>query len=425
MSYASEWLVFQCFIHFCDYSTSRVNTNLNTLEKTAVNVQCTGMRSSHKVTAAERFPIKPRRDGRFQKRIHGTLYYFGGGGNRKAALAEYERVKHDLYAGRKPRAMADPDTLTLKTMANLFIDEQEARNAAGDISAGHLADYRWAIRRFLKKMSGGRLVSDLGPDDFAIYRRFLLSKVGGYAYNRERACIVAMFNHAEQCGWLINPVRFGKGFAKVGVSELRVGRKNRKLESGTIKTLIGKAASDLKAKILLGINGGMGATDCATLQLVDLDLVNRRINTIRRKRMTVRHVPLWPETVEALAPIVAKRSADDHLVFGAGNAEVTEVTNLIKEFTALCDELKIKRPAGVAFNALRHTFSTLANALQDKDATRRIMGHKFSGMDDTYVEDIDWQRLKRVTDHVRQAIFSSRGSGRGRTARKQRAGQPS
>jgi hypothetical protein len=68
-------------------------------------------RNPHRVQPIERFPAKPRRDGRFQKRINGILYYFGGGGNRAAALAEYERVKSQLYAGLPAAPPASPGAL--------------------------------------------------------------------------------------------------------------------------------------------------------------------------------------------------------------------------------------------------------------------------------------------------------------------------
>ncbi len=416
-------------MHGRDCTISRLNTKSNTLAFRRIAGDSIPMRSIHKVEPIERFPTKPRKDGRFQKRIRGRLYYFGADGDRKSAIVEYDRVKHDLYAGRKPRVVADGDSLTLKQLANLFTAEQEARQSAGDITAGHLSDIGWAIKRFLKYLGGGRAVADIRPDDFAAYRRYLLGKVGGYAYNRERACIIAMFNHADECGWIASPIRFGKGFAKVSNSELQATRKSRMLEPPALRKLIDKSKGQLKAMILLGVNGGFGATDCSTLCRVDVDLDKRRIDTIRRKRLTIRKVPLWPETVAAVSSVMRERD-DDALVFrhSSGNEWVQDkstanINAVTKDFAELCDDLDIKRDKGASFNILRHVFSTLANETQDKDAIRRIMGHKFDGMDNAYVESIDWPRLKRVTDHVRRKLFNNLGSSPSRRSHKHRAGQ--
>ncbi len=173
-----------------------------------------------------------------------------------------------------------------------------------------------------------------------------------------------------------------------------------------MKTLIAECDRPvLKAMILLGINGGMGATDCAGLLSADVDLKDAVIDTIRNKRKTARVVPLWPETVKALKAV-------------KGDERVFEIypTTIIKWFAELVDMLKLPRPAGVAFGALRHTFATWANDVQDRDATRLIMGHRLKGMDDIYVESIKLPRLKRVVNHVRSKLF--RGSNPSRPKRK-------
>lgn len=377
------------------------------------------MASSHKIEPIERFPTTPRADGRFQKRILGQLYYFGSGGDRKNALIEYDRVKHDLYAGRKPRNAVDAPTLTLKQLANLFTDEKEAQTKAKDITASHMRSYRRALKRFLKYFGAARLVADVGPDDFANYSRHLRGKIklGSHAFNRERACIVAMFNHAEESGWIQHPIRFGRGFKKASESELRGNRKSRLMDAADLRKLIDKSAGQLRAMILLGINAGFGATDCAILAREDVDLGTGRIDTIRRKRKVIRHAPLWPETVTALRAVMAERK-DDDLVFRrdsgkpwVADTDKANVNAVTKEFATLADDLKIKRAPGASFGILRHTFATLAKGMKDDDGYKRIMGHRLEGLDDTYIEAIDWERLKEITDHVRSKVLSSPGNG--------------
>jgi integrase len=56
----------------------------------------------------------------------------------------------------------------------------------------------------------------------------------------------------------------------------------------------------LRAPILLGINGGLGNTDCATLLLSAIDLDLAVMDYARPKTAVQRVLPLWPETVAAL-----------------------------------------------------------------------------------------------------------------------------
>lgn len=381
------------------------------------------MGSSHqpnRITPIERFPTTPRADGRFQKRINGHLYYFGQDGDRAAALLEYDRVKHDLYAGRKPRPTADElATLALKQLANRFTDEKEAQAKAGDISPGHMADYRHAIRRMLKHFGGARLVDDLRPEDFSGFARYLrtVAKLGPYAFNRERACITAMFNHAAENGWLLHGVAFGSGFKKASISTMRGMKKTRLVAGKDVKRLIAAADPQLAAMIWLGVNGGYGATDCSDLLKVDVDLKAKRIHTVRDKRKIIRMVPLWPETVKAIALLLSERADDPHVFrkpdgkLWVQEKESANINAVTKVFAALMDELAIERQTGVSFGALRHTFATFAHDHGDRDGRRRIMGHRFEGMDDIYVDAVFWRRLKKITDHVRSKLFSSRGSG--------------
>lgn len=55
-----------------------------------------------------------------------------------AALAKYLEQKDALHAGRKPRAEAE--TLTVKALANAFLNHMQALLDAGEFVAPHLAE---------------------------------------------------------------------------------------------------------------------------------------------------------------------------------------------------------------------------------------------------------------------------------------------
>src|SRR4051812_2714826 len=63
------------------------------------------------------FPLAPRGDGRWCKRVNGKLEYFTG--TAKEALDEWIRVKDALMAGR-PRPPIDDGRLTVGDLVNHF-----------------------------------------------------------------------------------------------------------------------------------------------------------------------------------------------------------------------------------------------------------------------------------------------------------------
>ena len=78
---------------------------------------------------------------------------------------------------------------------------------------------------------------------------------------------------------------------------------------------------------------------------------------------------------------------------------------LREQLRKLLDELKLYRP-GLGFYALRHTFETVAGGSKDQIAVNAIMGHVDASMAAIYRERIDDDRLRAVTDHVHNWLFS-------------------
>src|SRR5690349_15134384 len=81
-----------------------------------------------------------------------------------------------------------------------------------------------------------------------------------------------------------------------------------------------KADPQLRAMVLLGLNAGLGVTDCGNLSNPNIDLDAGWLDYPRVKTETPRRVPLWPETVDALKAVLEKRrypltAADDGIVF--------------------------------------------------------------------------------------------------------------
>src|SRR5918912_3452704 len=86
------------------------------------------------------FPLTAHPAGYWCKKIRGKLYYFGAWSDPDGALAKYLEQKDDLHAGRKPRP--DPEGLTVKDLANDFLNAKQALVDAGELSLRTWADYK-------------------------------------------------------------------------------------------------------------------------------------------------------------------------------------------------------------------------------------------------------------------------------------------
>src|SRR5262245_48621807 len=78
------------------------------------------------------FPLFAHATGRWAKKIRGQLVYFGPWDDPDAALKKYLEQKDHLHAGRKPRS--DPQALTVKELANHFLNAKQALVDTGELS---------------------------------------------------------------------------------------------------------------------------------------------------------------------------------------------------------------------------------------------------------------------------------------------------
>ena len=132
-----------------------------------------------------------------------------------------------------------------------------------------------------------------------------------------------VFKYAHDAGLTDQPVRFGPMFTKPSRKAMRKARHAkgpRMFEAQEISTLLDAAGTHLKAMILLGVNCGFGNSDVATLPRKGVNLTTAWVDHPRPKTEIERRVPLWPETMDALAAALTERPrskdpAHDGLVF--------------------------------------------------------------------------------------------------------------
>ncbi len=379
------------------------------------------------------FPLTPHANGQYCKKIRGKVHFFGVWAESQAALDRYHAVSADLHAGHQPRNLSRGEP-TVKDACNAFLNWQKDKLDAGEIGLRWFEDCRSILTEFAKAVGKGCVVDDLQATDFQGYRAKLAKRLGVHALRRHITAIKGAFKYAYDMDLIERPVRFGRGLDAPTVAQAR--RAKQKAEAANGKRLFTKDElvrlvaeadeGDLKAAILLGINGGFGNTDCSTLPRSAVDFGTGVISYARPKTGVQRVVPVWPETVQALQRVLAHRPTPGgeeaaKLVFltprgnplvrqvtktnDEGVTTVTNIDALHARFASLLKSLGLKRP-GIGFYTLRHTFRTWADESHDQHAIHRIMGHAIPGMSGIYVQEIGLDRLRAVVGHVREKLFS-------------------
>jgi integrase len=366
------------------------------------------------------YPLTAHPAGYWCKKIKGRLFYFGPWSDPDAALAKYLEQKDTLHAGRTPRP--DPEALTVKDVANAFLNAKREAVAAGELSRRTWLDYRSVMEMLVGGLGKHRPVAGLDPQDFATLKSKLARRNGPARMSTVVQVIRCAFKHAYESGLLDRPVRFGPVFKRTSRKVLRLHRAKRgaKLFSAEeVRRMLDAAGQPLRAMILLGVNAAYGNEDCGRLPLSALDLDTGWATYPRPKTGLPRRAALWPETVLALREAIALRPAprgpaDAGLVFitkyGAAWSKAENAGPLTQAVRKLLDKLGINGRKGLGFYTLRHTFRTVADGAKDQPAADLVMGHEVAHMSSVYREGIDDTRLRAVAGHVRAWLFGPAGA---------------
>ncbi|MFH1419293.1 MAG: hypothetical protein ABII12_13545 [Planctomycetota bacterium] len=236
-------------------------------------------------------PLTPHANGQWCKKIRGRVHFFGVLANPQAALDRYHAVAADLHAGRIPQHRSVPTSeLTVKAVCNGFLNWQKDRMGAGEIGTRWFEDCRTIVEKFAQAVGKHRLVSDLGPEDFQRCRTELAKRLGVHALTRHITAIKSVFRYAFEMDLLEYPMKFGRGFARPTAAQGRKARQKAELANGKrlftqdeICSILDRCEGSLEAAVLLGINGGLGNSDCATLPTAAIDWHERVISYARPK----------------------------------------------------------------------------------------------------------------------------------------------
>jgi integrase len=362
--------------------------------------------------------------GRWARVVNGVLTPVPFQQGWQDALAVYKAQVDDLQAGRTPRVKMGSDGkpatadvgLTVKDLCNRFLTAKQRRLDAGKMVKRSMDEYKATCERLAAVFGSRRVVDDLRPDDFDQLLVEISKTWGAIRVGNEITRVKSVFKFGRENGLIIKPIPFGSEFKKPDKKELRMhnaARGKRMLEAEEIRRLIAAAKAPEKAMLLLGLNGGFGNHDVATLPESAVDLEVGWINFPRPKTGIERRCPLWPETVAAIREAIAERpepreDAAKGIVFVTARGRQFLSNGIAHPVT--CVIVKLMKETGVhregiGFYTLRHVFRTVADATLDRVAIDRIMGHSNPTMAGHYIERIDDVRLIKVTEYVRRWLF--------------------
>lgn len=382
------------------------------------------MANANSTTATSK-PKKPRKDfplfahanGQWAKKVKGKFHYFGSWEAPQTAVDEWERIKEDLYAGRKPRPKRE-DGLPIHALLNQFIAAKSSDVDAGELEPKSYRDLFRECRRIKDYFGRDRYVEDLGPDDFIGFRVHLAegrSKTTlGNIINRSRS----VFNWAFDNALISSPVVFGTGFNKPSKRHIKREsneRGERIFEPDQIIDLVDAATPAIRVAILLGINTGIGNMDVGQMRFKHINLETGWLDYPRIKTSNARRAKLWPETVQAIRDYLEVRPKAKHIehddivlltrYFLPWSNPKTSADPISREVKKLVDSLEL--PGGLSYYRLRHTFRTVADEVLDQPAINLCMGHSDRTMGDHYRHRISNKRLEAVADVVHGWLYGS------------------
>lgn len=370
------------------------------------------------------FPLYPHRAGYWAKKVRGRTVYFGrvdSDPKGQRALELWLEQRDDLLAGREPQALK-PDALTLESLCNAFMQSKERAKDAGEIQPATYREYWATLKDVLDTFGKTRAVENLKPTDFEKLRDMFARKVGATRLCKLVQIVRTLFKYGMDSGLIVKPVLFGPTFKRPAKSVLRKHRAEngpKMFSHQQVQALLEKASPTLRAMVLLGVNCGLGNTDCGRLETRHLDLERGWLTFARPKSGIPRRAKLWPETVDAIREALEVQPAPRDKA-NAGRVFITKYGQpWAKEedksdpvalmFGRLMKSAGIEKRKGWGFYTLRHTYRTVADGCRDQVAIAVTMGHADPSIAAFYRESIEDERLEAVAEHVHDWLFGAPG----------------
>jgi len=383
------------------------------------------------------FPLYAHASGQWAKAILGKTYYFGPWHDPNAALEKFNAAQDFLYTGRP--VPPEIGGATLEEVANRWLEAQWAAHEQGRLTRAHWLDCQRDAVRLLKILPRQQPAASLDPGAFRKLRSELSQGRNATTLSGILARLRSMFRWAKTMDILEDLPHYAGEFSMPAARSMRLARAARgKMDftAADVRAILAAAEplAPLVAMVWLGINAGLGNTDCATLKESHLDVTvdgGAWLDFPRQKTGAPRRAWLWPETVQAIEAAIERRDAmmakDDDAgkawpaklegrvfvtrhrrPYVAYSAKGNPLDAIATAFGRILDGLDLHTP-GRGFYCLRRTFRTVADAVGDWPAIDLAMGHLPSDvagapfaieMAARYRGRIDDARMQAVADHV-------------------------
>lgn len=357
-----------------------------------------------------------RHRNQWVKQIHGRRYSFGPLDDPAEALRRWQIEGPRIEAGLPLNDEPQPDSITVHEICGLYLQAKEAAVATGVIAERTLRDYRDTVAHVCRHYPRSWALSRARPGDWEKLLRSI--PWGPTRLSNFVTWTKMIFRWAHDVQLIKEQPRFSKAF-KGGTMkqkrELRYQSGLKMFEAAQVRRLVELAEGQLEALVLLGVNAGFGNTDCARLPRSAVDLKQRLINWPRPKTMIERQAPLRPKTAQALEAVMkgrppAAKPEDEGLVFITSHGApwihgTTDAVGLMFGRLVRKVDLGLNGTSRLGYFWLRRTFRTVAEQAGDVHATHRIMGHAIPGKSGVYIQRVEVEQLRKVTDHVRSWVW--------------------
>jgi integrase len=149
------------------------------------------------------------------------------------------------------------------------------------------------------------------------------------------------------------------------------------------------------------------------VRLTREDVKGGVIEKARQKTGVEREIPLWAETIEAIARMAEGSSfspkhlgdsastSHPRLLFPGPKGKPLDPDRLTRRFHAVCKRACV--PTRGLYHC-RRTFRTLADDHGDQRAAAKVMGRELPDTDTLYVLVIRRDRIVRMLDHVKSVL---------------------
>lgn len=365
------------------------------------------------------FPLYAHRNRQWAKKIRGRTWFFGVWEDPQAALKKYQAEIHEIQAGRDPRRLGVVEAssgVAVSEMLNIFLADMDRRVESGEVSRRHFKDVLDSCKLVTACFGRGTVVSALRAADFGTLRKSFRETWGAVKCGNEIQRIRSAFKWAAESELIPAVPNFGPAFKKPPKRVVRREKQQRQSAVGTmdfsaeeLRNLINASAGWLKACILLGLNGGMGASDCGKLKDHHVDFGSGFYDLPRSKTGIDRRFHVWEITRDAITEAVSGRPEGETLCFVTSHGKPvwwetdagSKCDNVGKAFRKLNVKLGIQK-VGRSFYSLRRTFETVAGETRDQVAVDLAMGHADDSMGGVYRQSISDNRLIAVSKHLEQ-----------------------